>query len=464
MKERKITEDMLKEVLYSIDEGIHVVDADGITIFYNAVAAEMDGLTVDEVVGTHLLEVFPSLTHKSSTLLKVLDTGEEIGHHQQTYTNRYGKKIVTVNKTLPVRIKGKLVGAVEVAKDVTQVKELSEKVIDLEAQMRGKSQRDRGRKLYRFEQIVTRNSVLLRQIERARRAALTRSPVLVYGETGTGKELVVQSIHQSSPRAHKPFIAQNCAAIPSSLLEGILLGTVRGAFTGAEDRPGLFELADGGTLFLDEIHAMPIDLQAKLLRVLEDGMVRRVGDSRMRPVDVRIVVATNENPLVSVQEGRLRKDLYYRINVVNIMLPPLRERREDLPLLVQHFIQSYNRQFGTQVRGISPRVQEIFEQHSWPGNVRELKHLIEGAMNLVDEEWIQEEHLPEQLNGLEESSSSVITVDSSRPLRQVLEDVERSMIREALQNCGNNIRQAAKRLGIPRQTLQYKLRKLDLEA
>lgn len=464
MKERKITEDMLKEVLYSIDEGIHVVDADGITIFYNAVAAEMDGLTVDEVVGTHLLEVFPSLTHKSSTLLKVLDTGEEIGHHQQTYTNRYGKKIVTVNKTLPVRIKGKLVGAVEVAKDVTQVKELSEKVIDLEAQMRGKSQRDRGRKLYRFEQIVTRNSVLLRQIERARRAALTRSPVLVYGETGTGKELVVQSIHQSSPRAHKPFIAQNCAAIPSSLLEGILLGTVRGAFTGAEDRPGLFELADGGTLFLDEIHAMPIDLQAKLLRVLEDGMVRRVGDSRMRPVDVRIVVATNENPLVSVREGRLRKDLYYRINVVNIMLPPLRERREDLPLLVQHFIQSYNRQFGTQVRGISPRVQEIFEQHSWPGNVRELKHLIEGAMNLVDEEWIQEEHLPEQLNGLEESSSSVITVDSSRPLRQVLEDVERSMIREALQNCGNNIRQAAKRLGIPRQTLQYKLRKLDLEA
>ncbi len=464
MKGRKITEGMLQEVLYSIDEGIHVVDADGITIFYNAVAAEMDGLTIDEVVGTHLLEAFPSLTHKSSTLLKVLDTGEEIGHHQQSYTNRYGKRIVTVNKTLPVRIKGKLVGAVEVAKDVTQVKELSEKVIELEAQMRGQPQRDRSRRLYRFEQIVTRNPVLLHQIERARRAALTRSPVLVYGETGTGKELVVQSIHQSSPRAHKPFIAQNCAAIPSSLLEGILLGTVRGAFTGAEDRPGLFELADGGTLFLDEIHAMPIDLQAKLLRVLEDGMVRRVGDSRLRPVDVRIVVATNENPVVSVQEGRLRKDLYYRINVVTIMLPPLRERREDLPLLVQHFIQSYNRQFGTQVRGISPRVQEIFEHHTWSGNVRELKHLIEGAMNLVDNGWIQEEHLPEQLGGLEESSSSVIAVDSSRPLRQVLEEVERRMIREALQQCGNNIQQAAKRLGIPRQTLQYKLRRLDLQA
>lgn len=464
MDRQQLTEGILQEILRSIDQGVHVVDAAGITIFYNTVAAEMDGLTVDEVLGTHVLEAFPSLTHKTSTLLKVLDTGEEIGHHQQTYTNRYGKRIVTVNKTLPIWQDGRLIGAVEVAKDVTQIKELSEKVIDLEARMweKGGPQPGRVRRLYRFEQIITRSPEMIRQIERARRAAATRSPVLVVGETGTGKELIVQSIHQSSPRRQGAFIAQNCAAIPSSLLEGILLGTVRGAFTGAEDRPGLFELADGGTLFLDEIHAMPVDLQAKLLRVLEDGVVRRVGDTRLRPVDVRIIVATNENPVTSVREGHLRKDLYFRINVVTIVLPPLRKRREDIPLLVRHFIQSYNRQFGTGVVGISPQVKAIFDQHYWSGNVRELKHLIEGAMNLVEGELIEQDHLPEQLDWLDESSLSEVSIDCSKPLRQVLDEVEKQMIQDALKYCGGNIRQAALRLGIPRQTLQYKLKKLQV--
>ena len=461
MKQTQITEELLQEVLRSIDEGIHVVDVRGITIFYNHVAASLDGMAVEEVLGTHVLEAFPSLTSKTSTLMQVIRTGKPLYNQRQTYTNRYGKRIVTVNSTVPLRVGGRLVGALEVSKDVTRIQELAEQVIDLRKRIRKPVRKPPATepRLFRFEQILTRNPEMMKAIERAKRAAATRSPVLVVGETGTGKELIVQSIHSASPRRDQPFIAQNCAAIPSSLLEGILFGTVKGAFTGAEDRPGLFELADGGTLFLDEIQAMPSDLQAKLLRVLEEGAVRRVGDANARWVDVRILCATNQDPVRNVKEGRLRKDLFYRIQVVRIDLPPLRERREDIPLLTSHFIREYNGKLGKRVSGLRPEVEEMFLRYDWPGNVRELKHAIEGAMNMVEGEMIAPEDLPPHLIPGETAARPE---REGRPLREVLAEVEERMIREALAACGGNVRQAARRLGIPRQTLQYKLQKWGL--
>ncbi|MFD1409720.1 sigma-54 interaction domain-containing protein [Kroppenstedtia eburnea] len=467
MGEVSFTEKMLREVLKGIDEGIHVVDAEGRTVFYNRFAARLDGMEEGEVLGNHLLEVFPSLTPKTSTLLKVIRTGEPIYNQQQGYTNRHGKRIVTVNSTMPVLVEGRRVGAMEVSKDITRIQELSEKVIDLERRMRSPRERKRpaGRGLYRFEQILTLSPVMKREIHRARRAAATRSPALVVGETGTGKELLVQSLHSASPRGKGPFIAQNCAAIPSSLLEGILFGTVRGAFTGAEDRPGLFELAEGGSLFLDEIHAMPVDLQAKLLRVLEDGAVRRVGDVKTRPVDVRILAATNEEPETSVQEGRLRKDLYYRIHVVRLEIPPLRERKEDIPLLTRHFIQKYNYRFETLVIGVSEEVKALFAGYNWPGNVRELEHAIEGAMNQVEGDRIELEHLPRHLiasGSGGEKFAPFRETDPDLPLPLLLSRVEEEALRRALKTTGNNVRRAAERLGIPRQTLQYKLKRLGL--
>ena len=408
-----------------------------------------------------MLEAFPSLTSKTSTLMRVIQTGQPIYNQRQTYTNRYGKRIVTINSTVPLRVGGQLVGALEVSKDVTRIQELAEQVIDLRKRIRrpGRNASAPEPHLYRFEEILTRNPQMMKAIERAKRAAATRSPVLVVGETGTGKELIVQSIHSASPRRSQPFIAQNCAAIPSSLLEGILFGTVKGAFTGAEDRPGLFELADGGTLFLDEIHAMPSDLQAKLLRVLEEGAVRRVGDGNARWVDVRILCATNEDPSLSVKEGRLRRDLFYRIQVVRIDLPPLRERREDIPLLTSRFIHEYNGKLGKRVSGLRPEVEEIFLRYDWPGNVRELKHAIEGAMNVAEGETLALEDLPPHLASGEKDPPPV---RGDRPLREVLAEVEERMIREASAACGGNVRQAARRLGIPRQTLQYKLQKRGL--
>lgn len=461
MAEMGLSEKMLREVLRCIEEGVHVVDNRGVTIYYNRIASELDGLSINEVMGTHLLEVFPSLTPKTSTLLKALETKKSIPNQQQTYTNRYGKRIITMNTTQPLFLEGKLVGALEVSKDVTRIQELSEQVLDLRAQMRDRKKgKTEERGLYRFKQILTQDKGLQREIQRGKKAASTRSPVLVVGETGTGKELMVQSIHSLSPLGKGPFIAQNCAAIPSSLLEGILFGTVKGAFTGAEDRPGLFELAEGGSLFLDEIQSMPVDLQAKLLRVLEDGAVRRVGDIRMRPVDVRIFAAMNEDPEQCVEEGRLRKDLYYRIHVLRLQLPPLRERRGDIPLLTRYFIKKYNFRFQTLVTGVSPSVAELFDRYEWPGNVRELEHTIEGAMNLVEGDQIQLEHLPRHLEPTWHPLDP--DYDHRTPLPKWLAQMEEKAIRQVLNQNGGNIRQAAKLLGIPRQTLQYKMQKLGI--
>lgn len=454
---------MLEAILATIDEGIHVVDANGITIFYNHVAARLDGLTQEEVLGKPLLEVFPSLDRDSSTLLRVIENGQPIYNQPQTYTNWRGMKVETVNTTLPVHVGQRLVGAVEVAKDIGKLKELSGRLIDLQAKL-GKNKRGkRGEpdpNLYQFADILTDNQEMQQLIARAKRAAATSSPVLIYGETGTGKELFVQSIHQASARSGKPFIAQNCAALPATLLESILFGTTKGSFTGADDRPGLFELADGGTLFLDELNSMPLDLQAKLLRVLQDGHIRRIGDSKTTFVDVRLMAAINEPPQEVVKQGRMRTDLYYRINVVSFEIPPLRKRKEDIELLTRHFIHKYNQRFQMKVTAVSPEAKRLFQHYDWPGNVRELEHVIEAAMNMVDGEQIKLEHLPAHL-GEKVASKPQIRVEwdagKRQKLPELLRELEEELISQALRETEGNILQAAKLLGIPRQTLQYKL-------
>ncbi|MEK3746213.1 sigma 54-interacting transcriptional regulator [Brevibacillus sp. FSL K6-0770] len=465
------TVEMLQAILGAIDEGIHVVDAEGITIFYNHVAARLDGLTPEEVLGKPLLEVFPSLDRHSSTLLRVIENGEAIYDQTQTYKNWKGMRVETINTTLPVRVGKRLVGAVEVAKDIGKLKELSERLVDLQAKISKPKRAKRGADevAFHFEDILTKSEQMKHLKERAKKAARTTSPVLIYGETGTGKELFVQSIHHASLRSSKPFIAQNCAALPASLLESLLFGTVKGSFTGADDRPGLFELADGGTLFLDELNSMPLDLQAKMLRVLQDGQIRRIGGSQSVKVDVRVIAAVNEAPQLLVERGLMRTDLYYRINVVSFSLPPLRERREDVDLLVEHFLAKFNRVFGMNVRGISPEVAQLFARYDWPGNVRELEHVVEAAMNMVEDDMIMMEHLPahmlervqpDMLQSPSTPESIPISLLADREgctLPEILRELEERIIGDALKQTDGNVLRAAKLLGIPRQTLQYKL-------
>ncbi|MGE5541919.1 MAG: sigma 54-interacting transcriptional regulator, partial [Bacillota bacterium] len=302
MESGQISMEVFRAILDSVEEGIHVVDAEGRTIFYNQSAARMEGLDASEVVDRYVLDVFPSLTVATSTLLNVIKTGKPIASQQQTYTSFKGRKVTTINSTLPLIVNGKLVGAVEVSRDITHVKRMSEKIVDLQAELLGRKSGNEERRetpapgLYTLDDFVGKDPRISSLKSLAKRAARTTSSVLVFGETGSGKEIIVQSIHSASARREGPFIAQNCAAVPESLLEGLLFGTARGGFTGAKDRPGLFELAHRGTLYLDEVNAMPVDLQAKLLRAIQEKAVRRIGETGVRKIDVRIIASTSVDP------------------------------------------------------------------------------------------------------------------------------------------------------------------------
>ncbi len=287
----------IEAILHEIEEGVHIVDKDGVTLVYNNSMEKIEGLEKDQVVGKHLLNVFPNWTKENSTLLTALENEKSIVNEHQTYLNLKGKKIRTSNTTYPVYSGESLIGAVEIAKDLTEVSNLSEEIISLRQQLiKPRKRTGGGKHFYSFEHIVGREKCILDAIKIGQMASGTVSSVMIVGETGTGKEMFAQSIHELSARVEKPFIAQNCAAIPESLLEAILFGSTKGSFTGAQDRPGLFEQADGGTLFLDEINSMSLPLQAKILRVLQESYVRRIGGQKDIPVDVRIIAASNEEP------------------------------------------------------------------------------------------------------------------------------------------------------------------------
>ena len=286
------------------------------------------------------------------------------------------------------------------------------------------------------------------------------STVLIQGESGTGKELIAKAIHFESARADKPFMAINCAAVPETLLESELMGHEKGAFTDAKvQKKGLFEMSDGGTLFLDEIGDMDLGMQAKLLRILEERTFRRVGGTKEIPVDVRIVSATNKDLLKAIEERTFRKDLYYRIQVIPIFLPPLRERKDDIMPLVTHFIDHYNREFGKSVKGISKMAEKFLVEYSWPGNIRELKNILERAIILENEETLLLEHLPQEIVA-KTSGAGTGPVNFLIPAEGIdIEDVERELIRQALEISEGNQSKAAKKLSLGIDAFRYRMKK-----
>jgi len=312
-----------------------------------------------------------------------------------------------------------------------------------------------------FGQMVG-NAPALRAVYRViEQAAPTAASVLVFGESGTGKELVAKTIHELSGRNKHPFVAMNCAAIPEALLENEIFGHERGAFTGAvERRPGCFELAHTGTLFLDEIAEMSSGIQAKLLRVLQERTVRRLGGQKELAVDVRLIAATNIDPAKAVQQGKLRDDLYYRINVIGIGVPPLRERVEDIPLLVQTFITEFNARNGRAVRALTPEASRLLHRYAWPGNIRELRNVIERAVILSEGDFIEAEHLPGDLSGPPPPSihSSGLTAGMT------VDEAERKLIELTLGHTHDNKTRAAEILGVTVKTLHNKLKRFRREA
>lgn len=465
------TKQLYDGILDQLEEGICVIDEHGMILFYNRKAGEVETLEPEAVRGKRVHDIW-DVDDSTSTLLNSLRTGRTL-NHRETQFSSHGKAITTLVRTIPLSIGEQRVGAMEISKDISEQKQLTETIMQLQKQPNGEATTlaplptHKNNTRFQFENIVFSSREMALTVEQARRSARSRSNILIVGETGTGKELFAQSIHNESPRKNSPFIAQNCAALPESLLESLLFGTAVGSFTGAVDRAGLFEQANGGTLLLDEINSMGTGLQAKLLRVLQERKVQRLGSSKLMNIDVRVIATMNEEPLNAIDHGRLREDLYYRLGVVNLVIPPLRTRRDDIRILSEHFIHKHAKLLDVNVGGLEPDIFQLFLDYHWPGNVRQLEHVIEGCLNLVyDEKTIGYDHLPPILKMKLQHQERPLNLEASQQfsgsLPEQIEKLERIMIEQAMKNNNGNITKAGEQLGISRQNLNYKLKKFKI--
>lgn len=429
--------------------GIHAIDEQGKTQVYNRTMGEIDGYEPGQAVSRNLFELFPQLTEDTSTLWQTLTTGQPMQIPKQVYFSRSGRKIVTRNQTRPLIYGGKVIGAVEISTAFNRIDVSNQRLLAKPAH------------LFTLDHIIGHSTAMEQARHISRRAARTDSTVLIFGETGVGKELFAQGIHTASARATHAFVPQNCAALPATLLEGMLFGTRRGGFTGAVDRPGLFEVARGGTLLFDEIHTLDVALQAKLLRVLQERILLPIGGIQPVPVDTRVIATMNIHPLEAVERGLLREDLFYRLSVVHIHVPPLRERREDIQSLVNHFVGKYSKLYQLSIPGVEPDVLRWFEHYDWPGNVRQLEHMIEGAMNLVEPNRAIAMEQIESISDLLPVKQQVSPQPSNEPTGQSI--ITEATVSTAFLTSGKNVSQTARSLGMSRQRLQYYLRKYQLK-
>lgn len=436
-------------------DNLIIFDTDGRAVYYDSQGTS--GIFGDiDVVGKTLSELYPGVDPEESVIMKAIREGTPTYNLQETTRVLGGRQISHVITVLPIIENGQVTGAVEATIN-TAVDTRHNIYITPETGRR-------HRQLYTTEDIISENPLMRRVKEKITKVSRTDSPVMIYGKTGTGKEMVAEAIHTGSARRGKPFMAQNCAAIPANLLESMLFGTVRGSFTGAEDKKGLLEAASGGTVFLDEINNMDMALQAKILKAIEEQKIMRVGDYEQRPIDVRIVAATNEDPLLLVRKHLLREDLYYRLRVIQIDLPALAERQSDIPLLTEYFINKYNKLMHRNIAGVDEDMMDFLLRREWKGNIRELENTIECAFNFAEGAYLTLDDLPwlEQETEAGEGYEN-FDVNDDRTLKELLQEYECEAIREALTATGGDVRKAADMLGLTRQNLHHKLKQYRLE-
>ena len=464
----------LKPLWDDFPMGVLVTDADGKILYYNKAQSEIDGMTRDFVIGKRLTEVYgpcPEPVLTDSCLI----ARRSLSNFVCVYRTCQGKMVNSSHWIYPLEVEGELVGALCLIQEFKDIK--SDSIPIVSAYDESMQKLDRRPTL---DNLVGHNAQLEAAIKTARAAASTNSNVLLSGETGTGKEVFAQGIHKASPNADKPFMAINCSAIPASLIEGILFGTAKGSFTGALDKPGLFECAGSGTLFLDEIDSLPRTLQAKLLRVLEERKVRRVGENKERAIDAKIISSVGCHPTELINGHKMRPDLFYRLAVVVVVIPPLRQRMDDLDELCHYFMQKFNYNLGKKLVALAPETRRLFSQYHWPGNIRELEHIIEGAMNMVgDEELLTPDMLPHHFVRPDGPRQPVQPeqATAAQPLSPLPPDEEaatqdlgwevlnkeRLMIEKALRDSRGRLKPAAEILGVSRQVLSYKLKKLGID-
>lgn len=424
-----------EDVLSSIADGLFTVDTDWNITYFNEAAERITGIPAEEAIGHKCWDVFhSSLCDGSCALRECIDCGGVISGKSIFIVRPDGEKVPVSISTAPLRnAAGEVVGGVETFRDLTELHLMRRKVEDS----------------YSFEDIVGRSEALAKIFRILPQVSNSEATVLLLGESGTGKELFARAVHNLSTRRSGPFVAMSCGALPDTLLESELFGYKAGAFTDAKtDKPGRFELADGGTIFLDEIGDLPAKLQVKLLRVLQEKVYEPLGSVKPVPSNARVIAATNRDLEALVADGTFRQDLYYRLNVVTLRLPPIRERREDIPLLVDHFIRQYNALQGKNVEGVSEDVMALLLRHEFQGNVRELENILEFAFILCSSGFIQLEHLPDHIRPV--SSSDMAPEEAGG----TLEEIKCRAVKQALERNGGKKMSTCRELGISKDTLR----------
>lgn len=448
----------LEIILDSIKDAVCIVDDKGITKYWNKGSEKLFGIDREDIINKPITDFFPT-----SLLKRILS-------EKKAYENIYNspkENCYNISSASPLYFENKLVGGLSIDRDITdhiKTTELLNKTkSNLQALMQELSAINKSRSF--FASILGNNKEFRKVIQLAKDMAPSNLNILIRGESGTGKELFARAIHMASGREGY-FVPINCSAIPNELIESELFGYSPGAFTGAlkEGRIGKIELSHKGTLFLDEIGDMPLNMQPKILRVLEDGEVTRVGSTKSVKVDIRVIAATNRDLKKMVEEGTFRKDLYYRLNSVIINIPPLRERKDDISFLANRFVQDYCMEYGVNILSLSPEVLEAFKNYDWEGNVRELKNVIEGLVVLArnnNRNIIDIDLLPENII----KKSTLKTKEKRNPydLNAIISEVEKATIIKALEASGYNKKQAAKLLNIPRSTLYFKMDKYNIK-
>ena len=465
-----------ESVLNEVEEGVVISDHENRVIFINRAAEAIEGVDARMSLGKRMEELYLPVGNgkKKNSHAAVLNTGIAPNEHLNQYVVKSSHKIMNVvERMYPVNIHGRTMAVFSLIKNLPVIQKSMEQSLELYDYFRENTPHNGTR--YTFRSIVGSDIRFVEAISDAKCVARNQTTVLIYGETGTGKELFAQSIHNASPYQNGPFISVNCAAIPSTLLESMFFGTVKGSYTGAANTTGLFEQARNGTLFLDEINSMDISLQAKLLKVIENKTVRRIGDMKEREIRCRILCALNEAPLACIENGKLRRDLYYRLSSCILYIPPLRERKSDIPLLCSFFLKHFNEEYGRHIHRIDPELMDRFLEYPWPGNVRELQHVVESAFSVSrkDMEILQLGHLshyyrefftackPEAVSD-SQAAPGPVSPRSLQPLKAYMDSCEKNFLAAALCCHSNNITATARSLQITRQALQHKIRKYGL--
>lgn len=464
---------IMEKIIDNLYDGVLVTDREGKVVIYNEAMEELEKRDANDMLGKYIWDAYNYNDKNKSEHMQVFSSNVPIVDRYKAHAYNYGSPIYKSYSTYPIKDSDYTIGVFSISKNETKLQSLLSEIVELKRKFNDNHEnKDNEIKEYsngtrfKFSDIIGSSESMKRIIREAQAISWLDNSVLLVGDTGTGKEVFAQSIHNFGKRKSDPFIGINCSAIPENLLESILFGSVKGAYTGAVDSSGLFEEAREGTLFLDELNSMPLNMQAKLLRVLQERSVRRVGGKETYPIKCRVISAMNEDPYKLIEEEKLRQDLFYRIAGYNLYIPPLKDRGNDLFELSSYYIFKYNQAMNKNVVNIKDELRSMMTIYDWPGNIRELEHFIENIMVRTSESdtYLRVENIPGYILDIMESNNVAYyeTSKVNQPLQETLDSIEEKLILEALEINKWNVSKTADYLGVTRQSLIYRMRKLDI--